>query len=339
MHLYIPLSAWLGLMLVASPSFGQAAFPDLPDPPAAPDPPDPGQQPGGQPPPEQPGGQPLPQQPGQWQQQPGQWQQPGWQQQPWQQPGQWQQQPGPWQQPARPVAPPRAQREPETKQLEFSIGLKLLAGGNLWTEPDAVDPGYDALGFAGNGGGFGWGAALYLEARIAQYFGLELDFGYDHSTLQRDLAYSVNGVPFTVNETVSSSGVRWGLLVKGIAPVTFGRVWLGIGPERVSGSSVDGKVEITRGSPSDSLRSELESSIRAKRKYSTMLSMAFGVAIEIGDHFEIPFELRAAKNLSQDSDWKERVDTSQLFATPPRYEVTVQSSWDFRLATGLGYRF
>jgi opacity protein-like surface antigen len=322
MHFFFSSSATLGLMLVALPSFGQAA-----------------------PPPGQPGPPGQQQQPGQWQQQPGQWQQqPGqWQQQPgqWQQqPGQWQQQPAQWQQPGQPMGPPPPRRrEPEPSPFESSFGFKLLAGGNLWTEPDDIDPDYDALGFAGNGGGFGWGAALYYEARIAEYLGLELDFGYDKSTLQRDLTYVVNGVPFTVNEKVSSSGVRWGLLVKGIAPVTFGRVWLGIGPEFVSGSSVDGQVEITKGSPSAALRSDLESSISVKRKYSTMLTMAFGMAIEIGEDFEIPFDLRAARNLSQESDWKDRVDTAELFATPPRYEVTVQSSWDFRLATGLGYRF
>jgi hypothetical protein len=329
MHSYISLSASLGLVLLALPSFGQTPAPGQPAPP-------------GQPPQPHWQQQPSPSYPGQWQQPPGQWQQPPgqWQQPPgqWQQPpGQWQQQPGQWQQ--QPIGPPRARQPEPEPQFESSIGFKLLAGGNLWTEPDDIEPGYDALGFAGNGGGFGWGALLYYEARIAQYLGLELDFGYDHSTLQRDLTYRLNGVPFTVNEKVSSSGVRWGLLVKGIAPVTFGRVWLGIGPEFVSGSSVDGKVEITEGSPSDALRSDIESSISVKKKYSTMFSMAFGMAFEIGDDFEIPFDLRAAKNLSQDSAWKDRVDTSELFATPPRYEVTVQSSWDFRLGIGLGYRF
>jgi hypothetical protein len=50
-------------------------------------------------------------------------------------------------------------------------------------------------------------------------------------------------------------------------------------------------------------------------------------------------DLRAAKNFSQDSDWKDRVATKDVLSDPPKYDVTVQSSWDFRLATGLGYRF
>jgi hypothetical protein len=76
-----------------------------------------------------------------------------------------------------------------------------------------------------------------------------------------------------------------------------------------------------------------------KQKSSAMLTLAFGIAVEIGENWEIPLDLRAARNLSQASDWKERVDTRELFADPPKYDVTVQSSWDFRLATGLGYRF
>jgi hypothetical protein len=209
----------------------------------------------------------------------------------------------------------------------------------LWTTPDNVDPGYDALGFAGSGGGFGWGVAAYYEARIAQYLGLELDFGYDHSVLQRDLTYKVNDVPFKVNEKVSASRTRWGLLVKGILPVSWGRVWLGLGPELVSAGSVDGTVEVTEGNPNEQLRKGIESSITAKKKRSTLLLMGFGLSIDLGEQLEIPVELRAARNLTQPSDWKDRVDTTHLYDTKPRYEVTVQNSWDFRLVTGLGYRF
>ena len=244
----------------------------------------------------------------------------------------WQQQPGQWQQ-----QPPTPQHKP--RAFESSLGLMMRAGGNLWTKPDHIDPGYDALGFAGSAGGFGWGGALYYEARIEQYLGLELDFGYDHSELHRSLTYKVNNVPFNANESVTASGVRWGLLAKAIAPVSSGRLWLGIGPGFISGSSVDGKVEITDGSPSQALRSGIENSIHETSKYSTMLTLALGAAIEVGEHVEIPIDLRAAKNLSQAANWKDRVNTTKLFAKPRSYDVTVQSSWNFRLGLGLGYRF
>jgi opacity protein-like surface antigen len=325
-HLRVPIFA--AAMFVASESFAQT-----PPPPGQPQQSGQGQQQPGQW--QQQPGQPQPQ-PGQWQQQPGQWQQ---------QPGQWQQQPGQWQQQGRwqdqgywaqqPTLPP-----PKHKSFESSFGFKLLAGANVWSSPDNIEPpGYDALGFAGSAGGFGWGAALYYEARIARYLGLELDFGYDHSSLRRNLDYKINNVPFKVNESVTASGIRWGLLVKAIAPVTFGRIWLGLGPELVSGSSVDGSVEVTDGTPTPTQRKGLEESISTTSKSSTMLTMAFGFAFEIGDHLEIPLDFRAAKNFSQDSDWKDRVETKDVLSDPPKYDVTVQSSWDFRLATGLAYRF
>ena len=309
-------AASLAAMFVASASFAQT-----------PGPPPPGQ-PGPWPPPQQPG--PWQQQPGPWQQQPGPWQQ---------QPGPWQRQPGPWQRQPGPWGPPPPAPEPEPRPFESSFGFKLLAGGNLWTSPNNLEPGYDALGFAGSAGGFGWGAALYYEARIVQYLGLELDLGYDHSQLQRDLKYNINGVGFDVNESVTASGLRWGLLAKGIVPADFGRVWLGLGPEFVSASSVDGKVDVTAGDPTPQQRSDLEDSIDTTSKHSTMLTMAFGLVFELVSDLEIPLELRAAKNLSQESDWKDRVDTKDVLADPPKYDVTVQSSWDFRLALGLGYRF
>jgi hypothetical protein len=232
-----------------------------------------------------------------------------------------------------------APNKSEPRDFESSIGLAFRVGANVWSTPEDVDPGYNALGFAGAAGGFGWGTGLYYEARILQHLGLRLDFGYDHSTLQRDLTYNINGVGFNVDEKVTASGLRWGLLVEGIAPVTFGRVWFGIGPEFVSGSSVDGTVEITDGNPSPQLQSDLENSIDTTQKRSTMLTMVFGLAIEISDSLEIPIDLRAAKNLSQDGGWRDRVETTNLFDDPPRYDVTVQSSWDFRLGTGLAYRF
>jgi opacity protein-like surface antigen len=217
------------------------------------------------------------------------------------------------------------------KKFESSAGLKLLAGGNVWTTPSDVPGGYDGLGFPGSGGGFGWGAAAYYEARFIQHLGLELDLGYDSSTLQRNVTY--NGV-VKVTEKVQMSGLRWGLLAKGIVPTPFGRLWLGLGPEFVSGSSVDASIEVKTDNVAN--KSQIESLISAKSKSSTMLTFGFGLAIHVGEHLEIPVDLRAAKNMSQDSKWTDRV---KINPATSEYEVTAQSSWDFRLATGLGYRF
>lgn len=224
-----------------------------------------------------------------------------------------------------------APEAPAPKQIEGSAGLKLLAGGNVWSTPTNVPGGYDALGFAGNGGGFGWGAAIYGEGRFYQHLGLELDLGYDNSTLQRNITY--NQV-VKVTEKVKSSGPRISLLVKGILPTQFGRLWFGIGPEFVLPSSVSASNEITEGRQFLLNATEVENAISAKKENSTMLALVFGMVFHAGDKIEIPVDVRAAKNLSQESDWQDRVKF-----TGTNYEVKAQNSWDFRLAVGAGYRF
>ncbi len=165
------------------------------------------------------------------------------------------------------------------------------------------------------------------------HLGLEVDLGYDSSVLQREVTYNAT---VKVQEKVTMSGLRTGLLVKGILPTPFGRLWLGLGPELVTGSNVSAKNEITRNKQYVSNPEQVEGLISAKSKSSTMLTLAFGMAIHLGENLEIPVDLRAAKNLSQESDWNDRVKVN---AATNEYEVTAQSSWDFRLATGLGYRF
>jgi hypothetical protein len=220
---------------------------------------------------------------------------------------------------------------PAPKQIEGSAGLKLLAGANVWTTPTNVPAGYDALGFAGSGAGFGWGAALYGEGRFFQHLGVELDLGYDNSTLLRNITYSS---VVKVTEKVKSSGPRISLLMKGILPTQFGRLWFGIGPEFVLPSSVSASNEITEGRELTPNAAEVENAISAKKENSTMLALVLGMVFHAGDKIEIPVDIRAAKNLSQESDWQDRVKFSGI-----NYEVKAQNSWDFRLAVGAGYRF
>jgi hypothetical protein len=213
---------------------------------------------------------------------------------------------------------------PPKRVVEGSAGLKILLGGNLWTTPSETQGG-DGLGFRGDGGGFGWGVAAYGEARFIQHLGVELDLGYDNSKLQRKV--TVSGVDNY--ERVSQSGPRISLLFKGIGNAPFGRMWVGIGPEFYLPSSTTAETEAGSGII-------IPTEIRSTKKNSTMLAMALGLVIHAGEKIEIPVELRAAKNLSQDSKWTDRVDISNL---PASYDVTVQNSWDFRLGFGAGYRF
>jgi len=79
-------------------------------------------------------------------------------------------------------------------------------------------------------------------------------------------------------------------------------------------------------------------SILAKVLKNMRGSLSVGLALELPANLELPIELRASKNLSQDSDWASRVDAPNLPVLFP-YTVAGQNTWDFRLGVGLGYRF
>lgn len=224
-----------------------------------------------------------------------------------------------------PPAPSGEYEVQEEKPFEASAGLKLLLGGSLWSTPENIPGGYEGLGFAGSAGGFAYGGALYAEGRFFKYLGLELDVGYDDTTLKRKVTY--NGV-VDVHESVETSGMFFGFLVKGVVPAPFGRVWLGVGPQFMNPSSADPKLDPALANVT----------FRAKTESSTMLNLGLGMVIHAGDLIEIPIELRAAKNLSQEADWDERVATT-VNGNAFSYEVTAQSSWDFRLGLGVGARF
>lgn len=214
-------------------------------------------------------------------------------------------------------------------EVKGSLGVKALLGGSVWSTPADIPGGYEGIGFAGSGGGFGYNGAVYGELRIAEYLGLELDLGYDHTTLRRQVTY--NSV-VDVDEKVTLAGFRGALLVKGIVPTSFGRFWVGLGLEQVSGNDVDAALDAEGGV-------DVKTKIYAKDKSSRMLAMGLGVVVHAGELIEIPVELRASKNLSQDAAWEDRVALDMVGANLRSYEVTAQSSWDFRLGVGIGARF
>lgn len=223
----------------------------------------------------------------------------------------------------------------DAQVVQVSAGAKGFAGGNLWTTPSSRPWSYEGLGFAGNAGGFGFGAGAYVEARFIKFLGLEIDAIYDSSSLYRDVTYSSL---VKVREKVTTSGMRVPLLAKGILPVPFGRLSLFVGPEFVFATSPSGSIEITTGAQymtaADQARTQ--SFIHGKAVSSTMFTMGLGIAVELPASLEIPIELRASKNMSQPDAWMDRVD---IAPPAPDYTVRAQSSWDFRLGLGLGYRF
>ena len=211
--------------------------------------------------------------------------------------------------------------------VDTSAGVKVMAGGSLWTTPSDRPGNYDAVGFAGNGGGFSWGGGVYFEARFIKLLSLELDIIRDMSVIQRDVTYNQT---IKVREKIDITSWRIPVLAKANVPTPFGRLFFLLGPEFVRVSSADPSIEVVEGSGTvggDPLHAE-------KNNY-TMLTGGLGLTIDLAA-LEIPIELRASKNLGQEDPWLDRVEVDQANS---RFVVDAQTSWDFRVGAGLGYRF
>jgi opacity protein-like surface antigen len=210
------------------------------------------------------------------------------------------------------------------RPVAFSAGAKFLVGGSLYGTPSNVPAGYSGLGFAGSAGGVGLGGGAYFEARFVKYLGLELGVGYDQSDLHRKITY--NGT-FDVTERATSKSLRIPLLLKAIIPAEFGRLSFGVGPEFVSAMTPDARLELPAGATTNA-------TFTAVKAGGTRLVLDFGIAIDLPGGLELPIGMRASKALSQPDAWSDRVA-----ATTTSYSLKAESSWDFRLDLGLGYRF
>ena len=214
---------------------------------------------------------------------------------------------------------------------EFSAGVKLSGGGNLWTEPDDT-PG-TGVGFRGDAGGYAIGGGVYAEIRALSFLGLELGLLFEKGSLWRNV--DINGGIVTVKEEASANVLRVPILAKIILPLGVARLSAGVGPELILPQSSEGTYDID--APSN-ITVTTGTTFDTKTKSSTMLALDLGLVIEVGDFLEIPISLRAARNLSQDDGWAERtnpefVQTTQGLALK-HFSVEVQNSWDFRLMAG-----
>jgi len=209
--------------------------------------------------------------------------------------------------------------------IDNSVGVKVMAGGSLWTTPSDRPQDYEGIGFAGNGGGFSYGGGLYGEIRFIKVLSLEVDLLYDKSTIMRNVDYSAK---VTVQEKIQITNLRIPVLAKANLPVLFGRLFVLLGPEFVRGSSVDPSLEVTEGNAT------IQTEMDAETANYTMLTGGLGFTLDVPPFLEIPLELRASKNLDQEDAWLDRVHGDST-----GYVVDAQTSWDFRVSAGLGYRF
>lgn len=227
----------------------------------------------------------------------------------------------------------RAEAEPPpARTVEPSAGALLLLGGNYLSTPEDVPGGYEGVGYAGDAGGLGWGVAAYGEARFFRHLGARLTLGIDRSTLQREV--TINGV-VKVDEKLEIATTRASLMVQGVVPAPFGRAWVGVGPELALGPSVEASNEITAGRQYVPDPDGVEGLISGREESSALLAFGLGLAFHVGETVEIPFELRAARNLDDETSWPDRVRVSPDLS----YSVAGRSSWEFRMALGAGVRF
>jgi hypothetical protein len=136
-----------------------------------------------------------------------------------------------------------------------------------------------------------------------------------------------------VTERLKLSTIRLGFLFKGVLPVGFGRVWAGVGPEFVLSASNDAENEVEQAILN---QEQVENLVSVTEDGSTLLSMGLGMVFHAGDLIEIPVQLVAARNLSDESAWLDRV---ALDLNTMTYEVDGRSSWELRLGAGVGARF
>ena len=69
--------------------------------------------------------------------------------------------------------------------------------------------------------------------------------------------------------------------------------------------------------------------LHAAEETSTRLLIAVGSVFEVGEHVEVPFDIRAVYNAGQESGWSDRVSAVGRDLT-----VQAQNTWDFRLCLG-----
>lgn len=199
-----------------------------------------------------------------------------------------------------------------------TAGVKLLAGADVWSTPSNAPAGAgDERGFGGNAGGFSYGLAGYYELRLIKLIGVEADLAYQHGAFHRNV--TINNVGYT--STITTNSWRLPILAKLNIPLALGRVWFGLGPEFTIAQSSSGKVESNGVSQNGPTRD-------VKPIFGTA---GLGLVIEMPlTGIEIPIELRMSKNLSQPSDYADRINQAG---------VRAESSWVYRLGVGLGFSF
>ncbi len=215
---------------------------------------------------------------------------------------------------------------------ELRVGAKGAFTGNLFYEPENALPNSeifwgDTQFYIGGGGG------LFVELNLLRYIGFEVDVLYEANSLTFKEDYG--GFEYDYNTRYQQ--LRIPLLVKGVLPVGNAELSLGIGPEFVVG--LDASVDFDYHTVATPAQKEvLEAYYDAEKASDTFLDVDFGVNLKVWKLF-IPISLRVGFNLTQPSDYEDRVDLTIVGTSVTNGKVKAIESYHFTLMAGVGYVF
>jgi hypothetical protein len=215
---------------------------------------------------------------------------------------------------------------------ELRVGAKGSFTGNLYYEPDNALPNTeivwgDTQFYIGGGGG------LFVELNLLKYIGLEVDVLYEANALTFKEDYG--GFEYDYNTRYKQ--IRIPLLVKGVLPMGNAELSLGVGPEFVIG--LDASVDFDYHTVSTpQIRAALDALYDAEKASDTFLDVDLGVTIKVWK-LVIPISLRVGFNLTEPTDYEDRVDLTIVGTSLTNAKVRAIESYHFTLMAGVGYVF
>jgi hypothetical protein len=204
---------------------------------------------------------------------------------------------------------------------ELRVGAKGSFTGNLFYEPENALPNSeifwgDTQFYIGGGGG------LFVELNLLKFIGLEVDVLYEANSLTFKEDYG--GFEYDYNTHYQQ--IRIPVLVKGVLPMGTAEF------------SLDAGVDFDYHTVATPAQKELlESLYDAEKAKDTFLDLDFGVNIKVWKLF-IPISLRVGFNLTEPSDYEDRVELTNVGGNW-HAKVRAIESYHFTLMAGVGYVF
>jgi hypothetical protein len=206
---------------------------------------------------------------------------------------------------------------------DLRVGAKGSVNGVAWAAPDNSPPGSAAL-WGDNQFLMGGGGGLFGDLRLFKLLGLELDLLFESNKLTFN--YSVGALSYDYDTKFLQ--FRAPILAKLCLPLGPLEMTFGFGPEFVKGMNADVTV-------SDAVAQPFYA---AEPGSDTFLNFDWALNVRLGKLF-IPIGLRFRLNVTQPSEYADRVTVEPTAAGLPKGTVDAIESYSFGLNLGLGWVF